>query len=248
MEPPNKKMNDYMMAHLFLRLSPNTLYNFAVLGYDYILDDYFWKKYCRMHNIYVMPRLTPKRCIQLWLKKSPVWTSHDDTPWDFDYQYPKTIWGVPEKAMIEYGKSKEVDDMIYSNLCYIFKDADQYQNTWIRYNTDSGYYCVIYWTPSLIMPFIRYVPFDKMQIGFMRLKSGEISWTIHHAICYYGETSDGLRQGNGTLLFDNGFSILRKWDDNKIYKRNIGKDRPDIPESLAEKLRDMLITLIKALQ
>lgn len=237
-----------MMIELMLNLKPRDLYNWLLLGYGYLVDEHFWRKYCLKRGIRVGHKPWQKR-LEYWLKRRPVWEIIDDTEWNTDCQSPKTIWGLPERAYIQYHdfeKDHEADvaDIITrSDLAGV---VDVIRQTGQNFHvSDTGFY---YGFVNVDDPkdekiyIIRYCPFDKIQLGVTL--SNEAVY-ITKSTYYYGETKNGHRHNYGELLFNNGFILKHdEWADNSTIEMNRGEDGIIFRDDLPGTLEDMLYSYV----
>jgi len=201
------KITPYVLSDFMLQLEPKDLHNWIIVLGDGMIDEYFWKKFCIRRKIVFGPLPWKKRA-ELWMQSKPVWISLDNTPWYPSSQSPKKIWGYTESAVIEYKQHLPSDQIYAKHLETAINESLEYEEG-LFMSTCVGY--IHTFVTDNIVYFVLYSPYDKLRIGFY---DGE--YMINETTHYWGETKNGLRQGNGVMLFSNGFTINSHWYDSTL--------------------------------
>lgn len=266
-----------MLLELSYRLPVKTLYYLSLIGGDYLFDNKFWQKYCIKRNI-VLSTYPWKQKVYLWEKRRPVWTILDETPWDPDSQNPKFVWGLDDNQVIEYSESElaveiinaDIQSVITNDIVYYQNGNNQNDDDEDNHITDTGFYktriekILKNSVEKSVMYFVRYCPYDQCHVGYCVIEEN-LSIDINRSISYSGEVTDGLRQGRGILMFDNGFVVDSDdlycdedndeideddssqyditgipWNDQLVVDAHINQDIPDLTFSMMDRLEQIL--------
>jgi hypothetical protein len=237
-------LSDWNLAKIFIRMRPSKWQKFINLGFDYIFDDYFFRKYFRIHNIPKTPQPDFPQLIG-WENKERWKTDLSKTPWNEESQNPHWITGNNDNGYTIYYDNWDQFDIIEDELRHLVNlSIDIGHNHYSA--TQNGYFQTLVLknpynsiTTSIVLC-IRYCPYDAITIGYY-LPHFDI-WEFNYTTYYYGQCIDYLRWGKGVVKFNCGFKLyVDGWPDQQIMKDGKHANIPPTPLNLPELLTKIML-------